>query len=175
MSEDDSPLDFKMDMDYSVTMFTVGILSLIACSYLIYKGQRQLESMRMICWQVIIYHLFFIATAGMVLFDLGFMKEEKSEDGTVMLNISDHKVSYTIYSLLNMGQGVTFQLIAWIFSYKYWVVSLTLRQLLSVNAKRFSQARQLCMFVGCALVFVTISILIGIIFWYEKMNTGTRF
>lgn len=70
MGEDDSHLEYKMESDYSVTTFTVGVLSLIACSFIIYKGQKQLESVRMICCQVIIYHLLFIATAGIILFDL---------------------------------------------------------------------------------------------------------
>ena len=103
MGEDNSHLEYKMESDYCVTTFIVGFLSLIACSLIIYKRQKQLESVRIICCQVIIYHILFIATAGMVLFDLAKQKQTVKKHGTDMLDISDHKVSYTIYSILFLG------------------------------------------------------------------------
>ena len=67
MGEDDSHLDFMMDNDYIITTFIVGIFSLIACSIIIYRGRERLESLRTLCWQIIIFHGFYIATATIVM------------------------------------------------------------------------------------------------------------
>ena len=59
-----------------------------------------------------------------------------------MLDLSEHKASYTIYSILYLGQKLSFELINWTFAYKYWVVSLTLRQVLSNNELKFRERTQ---------------------------------
>ena len=81
---------------------------------------------------ILIFNFFYIATSGIVFY---YKKSDYDLRGR-------YDIQYTFYTIFYFGEKVTFELVNWIFAYKYWCVSLTLRQALSDNEMKFSEKFQ---------------------------------
>ena len=110
---------------------------------------------------ILIFNFFYMATSGIVFY------YKKSEEYDLRGNYS---ARYTFYTIFYFGEKVAFELVNWIFAYKYWCVSLTLRQALSDNEMKFSERFQNWIFWITTLVTVTLSAADSIIFYVSEAN-----
>ena len=127
MQEKDQEIneEFHEDCDFAITWFVVGALSLIANIALVIMKRNQLRSMRIVYWQILAFNLAFTATISIVL----YYRCNKDLDG--LMPKKDPSWPYALYSVLYYLEKLTLLLANWTFSYKYWIVSLTLKQALS--------------------------------------------
>ena len=109
---------------------------------------------------ILIFNFFYIATSGIVFY---YKKSDYNLSGS-------YDVQYTFYTIFYFGEKVTFELVNWIFAYKYWCVSLTLRQALSNNEMKFSEKFQFWVFWITIIVTVALSAADSSIFYVSEAN-----
>ena len=122
--------------------------------------------MKSVCWQILAFDLFYIATASILL----YYRCDSTTDGRIP--VEGYTWPYTIYTILYFGEKVSFLLVTWTFCHKYWIVSLTLRQALRGDAVAFSEKAQKMVYFCIAIGSVVGSAIDSALFWYEK-STGT--
>ena len=167
MQEKDQELrdEFHEDCDFAITWFVFGTLSLFVNIAIIVIKRNQLRSMRIVYWQILAFNLAYSATISIVL----YYRCNKDLDG--LMPKEDPIWPYALYSLLYGIEKLTLLLANWTFSYKYWIVSLTLKQALSDENETnfaFDERFQKKLFVGITLLAVLGSILDSILFYIEE-------
>jgi len=80
---------------------------------------------------VLVFHICYVVTTALELY---FLVGRESEIPT-----ADYNLVYLVFTVLVYIEKITFQMANWTFSFKYWIVSLTLRQALSANEIAFSE------------------------------------
>ena len=109
---------------------------------------------------ILIFNFFYIATSGIVFY---YKKSDFDLRGS-------YSAQYTMYTITYFGEKVAFELVNWIFAYKYWCVSLTLRQALSNNEMKFSEKFQKKVFLITIIVTVALSAADSAIFYVSEAN-----
>ena len=147
-----------MDRNFSITWLILGLVTQVIVLLIIWRHHVQIKTSKAIYQLIVLFNTVFIITASIVF----HYRNDEGNDGKFPEGFN---VPYTVFSFFYMLVKILFELINWTFAYRYWIVSLTLKQALSQNQERFDEEKQYLIFK--VIAFVTISLTIGdaIIYW----------
>ena len=143
----------------------VGTISLIIGSFVIYHDYQRSPQMRCLYWQILGFFTIFIVCS---IYRLYYNFNEET-DGKI-----PEDASYAVWSILYLLEKSIFLLINWQFAFKYWIVSLTLRQALSDNQTSFSEKNQWRLFLGLIAFCQLLVLADSFIYYYGRVSKDSE-